>query len=165
MTPTIATKEAMQVDAPVAIALNPDKSQLVIGQMGEVKDPGDSLLTFYDKEGQPVKRYKTGLNDITGLAYSPSGKLYATDFACAEEIKGNGGLFELTIEGEEVKTKKIITALKDEKGREVHSEKMLEIQLDAKGKPVRIGDQFGVGRVKQYRMKKCICQSRKRERR
>lgn len=43
-------------------------------------------------------------------------------------------------------TKKMLTALKDEKGREVHSEKMVEIHfLD--GKPVRTGDQFGLGRV------------------
>ncbi len=43
-------------------------------------------------------------------------------------------------------TKKIITALSDEAGREVHSEKMLEIQWRG-GKPVATGDQFGVGRV------------------
>ncbi|MBM3204206.1 hypothetical protein FJZ55_09935, partial [Candidatus Woesearchaeota archaeon] len=52
---------------------------------------------------------KTGLHDITGLAYSPSGKLYATDFAWAEEIKTQGGLFELVIEGEEVKPKKVLS--------------------------------------------------------
>ena len=109
LTPTIATKEATQSDAPVAITVSPDKSQLVIGQMGEVKVPGDSLLTFYDKDGKLVKNLKTGLHDITGLAYSPSGKLYATDFAWAEEIKTEGGLFELVIEGEEVKPKKIIS--------------------------------------------------------
>ena len=108
LTPTIATKEATQVDAPVAIAVSPDKSQLLIGQMGEVNVPGDSLLTMYDKDGKLVKSYKTGLNDITGLAYSPSGKLYATDFAWAEEIKAQGGLFELVIEGDEVKPKKIV---------------------------------------------------------
>lgn len=43
-------------------------------------------------------------------------------------------------------TKKIITALKDEKGREVHSEKMIEI-VTRDGVPVRTGDQFGVGRA------------------
>ncbi len=45
----------------------------------------------------------------------------------------------------DVKTKKIITALTDEKGREVHSEKMVEIVFKD-GAPVRTGDQFGVGR-------------------
>ena len=45
----------------------------------------------------------------------------------------------------DTKTKKIVTALKDEKGREVHSEKMIEIHFKD-GVPVRNGDQFGVGR-------------------
>ncbi|HEV3144932.1 MAG TPA: hypothetical protein VGZ47_13665, partial [Gemmataceae bacterium] len=44
----------------------------------------------------------------------------------------------------DTKTKKILTALQDEKGREVHSEKMVEIVI-GEG-PVRVGDQFGVGR-------------------
>jgi len=46
----------------------------------------------------------------------------------------------------DVKTKKIITALLDETGRQVHSEKLLEIVFSG-GKPVRAGDQFGLGRV------------------
>jgi DNA-binding beta-propeller fold protein YncE len=44
----------------------------------------------------------------------------------------------------EVKTKRIVAALADETGRQVHSEKLLEIVF-ANGKPVRIGDQFGLG--------------------
>jgi DNA-binding beta-propeller fold protein YncE len=43
-------------------------------------------------------------------------------------------------------TKKIITALGDEMGREVHSEKMVEIHWRG-GSPMATGDQFGVGRV------------------
>jgi DNA-binding beta-propeller fold protein YncE len=43
-------------------------------------------------------------------------------------------------------TKKPVVALKDEKGREVHSEKMIEIVFK-EGVPVRTGDQFGLGRV------------------
>jgi DNA-binding beta-propeller fold protein YncE len=46
----------------------------------------------------------------------------------------------------DVKTHKLVTALKDENGGEVHSEKMLEIDFKD-GKPVRTGDQFGLGRV------------------
>jgi DNA-binding beta-propeller fold protein YncE len=42
-------------------------------------------------------------------------------------------------------TKKILTALTDEKGRGVHSEKMVEIHFKA-GAPVATGDQFGLGR-------------------
>ena len=44
------------------------------------------------------------------------------------------------------KSKKIIVALKDEKGREVHSEKVIEIHWKD-GVPVRVGDQFGLGRA------------------
>ncbi|WP_373652442.1 MULTISPECIES: hypothetical protein [unclassified Schlesneria] len=110
LTGTIATKEATEVDAPVAITVTPDGSSLVVGQMGEMTVPGDSLLTFYDKEGKLTKKLTTGLNDITGLAYSPkTGKLYATDFAWAEEIKGNGGLFELEVGEEAVTAKKIVS--------------------------------------------------------
>ena len=47
----------------------------------------------------------------------------------------------------DVKTKKILTALTDETGRPVMSEKMLEIDFGPDGKPVRNGDQFGLGRV------------------
>ncbi len=42
-------------------------------------------------------------------------------------------------------TKKIVTALADEKGKEVHSEKMVEIHFKD-GAPVTCGDQFGLGR-------------------
>jgi DNA-binding beta-propeller fold protein YncE len=45
----------------------------------------------------------------------------------------------------DVATKKILTALTDEKGREVHSEKMVEIHFKD-GAPVAAGDQFGLGR-------------------
>lgn len=46
----------------------------------------------------------------------------------------------------DVKTKKTLTTLADEKGSAVLSEKMVEIDFEG-GKPVRTGDQFGVGRV------------------
>ena len=45
----------------------------------------------------------------------------------------------------DVKTKQIVAKLTDEQGRPVMSEKMLEIDF-ADGKPVRNGDQFGLGR-------------------
>ena len=46
----------------------------------------------------------------------------------------------------DVKTRKIVARLTDEKDRAVGSEKMLEIDWD-NGTPVRAGNQFGVGRV------------------
>src|SRR5262249_5897604 len=47
----------------------------------------------------------------------------------------------------DIKTKKIVAALKDEKGRQVHREKMVEIVF-RDGMPVRAGDQFGLGRAR-----------------
>jgi len=44
----------------------------------------------------------------------------------------------------DARTKKVLTALQDETGREVGSEKMVEI-IFANGKPLRAGDQFGMG--------------------
>ncbi len=104
--PTIATKEKTQVDAPVPLAASPD-GKLVVGQMGEVNVPGDSLLCIYDPaSGELEKSLKTGLSDIAGLAYSKNTKKwYCTDFAWAEPE--NAGLFELTIDGNNVTPKKL----------------------------------------------------------
>ncbi len=46
----------------------------------------------------------------------------------------------------DVKTRKIVTPLKDETGQEVQSEKMVEIDWSG-DRVARVGDQFGVGRV------------------
>lgn len=51
-----------------------------------------------------------------------------------------------TLDVIDVKTRKIVTSLKDEEGREAHSEKVIEIILDADGNIIAVGDQFGVGR-------------------
>lgn len=90
----IPTKEAVEVDAPVGITISP-RGEIVVGQMGEVNKPKDSLLTFYSaKTGMKLMNVETGLYDITGLAYSPkTGNLYATDFAWM--AAGEGGLFRL----------------------------------------------------------------------
>ncbi len=103
----IATKEAVEVDAPVAITVNPD-GDLVVGQMGEITVPGDGLLSVYDpKTGELKSNHETGLNDITGLGYSPAtGKLYATDFSWIDTSKG--ALYELTVGDDGVDTKKIV---------------------------------------------------------
>jgi DNA-binding beta-propeller fold protein YncE len=59
------------------------------------------------------------------------------------------GRFAFPSTGEiiDTKSKKIVAALRDEQGREVHSEKMLEIDFE-NGVPIRAGDQFGLGRVR-----------------
>ena len=48
----------------------------------------------------------------------------------------------------DTKTKKILVALQDEKGREVHSEKMVELVLNG-DRVIRTGDQFGLGRAEK----------------
>ncbi|RYY29227.1 MAG: hypothetical protein EOO04_07485 [Chitinophagaceae bacterium] len=48
----------------------------------------------------------------------------------------------------DVKTRKIIAILQDENYNNVASEKMIEVQLKG-NKAVRIGDQFGIGRVRK----------------
>ena len=94
LTRYIATKEAVEVDAPVGITIGPE-GDIVVGQMGEINKPKDSLLTFYNaKTGKKVLNLETGLYDISGLAYSPKTKLlYALDFAWMS--LEDGGLYRL----------------------------------------------------------------------
>jgi len=111
----IATKEATKVDAPVPVTFSPDGKELVVGQMGEISEAGDSLLTFYNPaDGKLSKMMKAGINDIAGIAYSPiTKKIYATDFAWLDsgekdEAKKQGGLYRLDIEGDTIKPEKIL---------------------------------------------------------
>lgn len=46
----------------------------------------------------------------------------------------------------DVRTRRIVAELKDEAGRPVQSEKMVEVDFEG-GQPIRVGDQFGLGRV------------------
>jgi hypothetical protein len=106
LTPFIATKEAVEVDAPIAITLN-GEGNLVVGQGGEVNVPGDSLLTIYNAEsGELIASYETGLHDICGLAYDSTGRLFAVDYAWVDPTQG--GLFELTIDGDYCEARKVI---------------------------------------------------------
>ncbi len=96
--PFIATKELTKVDAPTAISIN-RRGHVVVGQMGEISVPGDSLLTFYNAHtGKLLLNLPTGLHDITGLAYSSAPdpdlqRLYAVDFAWSDTSAG--GLFRI----------------------------------------------------------------------
>lgn len=106
----IATKEAVDVDAPVAITVSA-QGDLVVGQMGEMNKPKDGLLTFYNaKSGKKLLNLETGLYDPTGLAYSPKGLLYATDFAWM--ASSEGGLYRLDKDTKDgnttIKTTKIV---------------------------------------------------------
>lgn len=96
--PCIATKVATNVDAPTAATATPD-GKLMVGQLGEITVPGDSLLTIYDPEsGELEVNVKTRLFDLVALAYSPkTGKLYGLDYAWMKPDAG--GLFEITLGG------------------------------------------------------------------
>lgn len=108
LAPFIATKPLVNVDAPVAITTTEKGSKLVVGQMGEINVAGDSQLTFYDaNDGKLISNHKTGLSDISGLAYSPkTGKLYAVDFSWIDTTKG--ALYRLDIANGEVTPVKIV---------------------------------------------------------
>ena len=109
----IATKEATQVDAPVAITVS-EKGHLVVGQMGEITAPNDGLLTFYNaKNKEMLLNLETGLHDVTALVYSPKGHLYALDFAWS--APDEAGMYRLDAEGtgkDQQLTAKKIVALK-----------------------------------------------------
>lgn len=99
----IATKEAVEVDAPVGITISP-RGEIVVGQMGEITVPEDGLLTFYNEEAEMLANFEAGLSDITAIAYSPKGEsedrqLYALDFTWFDTTQG--GLFQLIGEEEE----------------------------------------------------------------
>lgn len=108
MAPFIATKVATNVDAPVGITMDKE-GRIIVGQMGEINVPGDSLVTAYDAQtGKMLANATTGLNDIAGLAISPkSNKLYAVDYAWNT---ANGGLYRLDVEHAEKEIK--VTAVK-----------------------------------------------------
>lgn len=89
----LATKEAVQVDAPVGLTVS-RRGELVVGQMGELDVPRDALVTFYSsRDGKKLMNLPAGLYDITALAYSPKGQMYALDFAWMKADEG--GLFQL----------------------------------------------------------------------
>lgn len=91
----IATKEAVEVDAPAPIIFNKSGKGIVVGQKGEVNQPGDSLITFYSQNGKLGRNFESGLNDVVGLAYKPGGPLFATDFSWIDASKG--GLFRINL--------------------------------------------------------------------
>ncbi len=149
LVPTIATKTDVQVDAPVPIEFSADKSKLYVGQMGEINVPNDSLLLEYDPNtGELTKQYQLGLHDPAGLAISPkTQKIYVTDFAWAKPEEG--GLFEVTIEGDKATTKKIMqfdkpTALAFDKDGKLYVAVIGTVDEKAKTKD---GEQLSPGKL------------------
>ncbi len=109
LTPSIATRPATQVAGPGPLTFTPDGKELVVGLTGDLNsEERDSVIAFFDPaDGSLKRKLKAGLYDVTGLAYSPkTKKLYATDFAWKKPR--DGGLFELTVDGDKMKATRVV---------------------------------------------------------
>jgi hypothetical protein len=107
------------------IGLTPDETQLWL------TDAANSQVHIFDATVLPPK-----LVDSVGLRDQPGWVTFGLD-----------GRFAYPSTGDvvDVKTRKIVAGLTDEEGRAVQSEKLLEIDF-MDDQPVRMGDQFGLGR-------------------
>jgi DNA-binding beta-propeller fold protein YncE len=107
------------------IALTPDEKEIW------VTDAANSKLHIFSNESMPpVEVDSVTLGDQPGwITFTISG-----DYA-----------YPSTCEVIDSKSRKIIAQLKDESGTPVQSEKLMEIDF-ADGRPIRAGDQFGIGR-------------------
>jgi 6-phosphogluconolactonase (cycloisomerase 2 family) len=108
------------------IGLTPDEKELWL------TDAHNNRVHIFDATVMPPKQIASiRLRDQPGwVTFSIDGK-YA--------YPSTGDVIETA-------TRKIVAELKDEHGADVQSEKMLEIDFSG-GRPVRVGDQFGLGRV------------------
>ena len=93
--PFIATTEATGgVPTAIAVIPKPRPQFLVVAQRGKPTAPRDSRLSFYVPSSAALAlSLPTGLHEIVGLAYSPSGQLYAIDFA--GQNSAEGGVYRL----------------------------------------------------------------------
>jgi hypothetical protein len=107
------------------IGLTPDEREVWV-----VDAANERVHVFDNTADRPRQKESVALREQPGwITFSLDGK-YA---------------YPSTGEVIDTASKKIIAALSDEKGGEVHSEKVVEIHFE-QGKPVKNGDQFGVGR-------------------
>lgn len=106
------------------IALTPDEKELWLA------DGFNSSIHVFDATVMPPKQKQSiKLRDQPGwITFSIDGR---------RAYPSTGDVIDTA-------TKRIIATLEDETGRQVQSEKLLEIDF-ANGKPVRAGDQFGIG--------------------
>jgi hypothetical protein len=108
------------------IGLTPDEKEIWLC------DGHNEMMHVFDNTVMPPKQIKSlKLREQPGwVTFSLDGK---------HAWPSTGEIFD-------IKSKRIVATLTDETGRAVHSEKIVEIDF-ANGKPVRAGDQFGLGRV------------------
>ena len=107
------------------VGLTPDEKEIWLS------DGANSTMHVFDATVMPPKQIASiALRDQPGwVTFSMDGR-YA---------------YPSTGEVIDTNTKKIVVALEDETGRAVQSEKVVEVVF-SNGKPVRTGDQFGIGR-------------------
>lgn len=80
--------------AGIAIHPRPALPFVVVASLGEVGKGQDSALVYFNPaDGSQVMRLNTGLRDMVDVAYSPSGQLYAADFAA--DTPEAGGVYRL----------------------------------------------------------------------
>jgi DNA-binding beta-propeller fold protein YncE len=106
------------------IGLTPDEKELWLA------DGHNNTVHIFDATVMPPKQMTT-----LKLREQPGWVTFSMDGRYA--YPSTGEVFE-------TRTKRMVAALADETGRQVHSEKLLEIVVKD-GKPVRAGDQFGIG--------------------
>lgn len=106
------------------VGLTPDETEIWLA------DGHNNAMHVFDATVMPPKQSHTlKLREQPGwVTFSIDGKL---------AYPSTGEVFE-------TKSKRQVAALSDEMGRQVHSEKLLEIDWSG-GRPVRNGDQFGIG--------------------
>ena len=107
------------------IAMTPDESEIWL------TDAANKRLHIFDATVMPPKQKESVL-----LRDEPGWITMSIDGSLAWPSTGDVV---------EVKSRKIVGALKDEEGRDVQSEKLLEIDFIA-NHPFQAGDQFGIGR-------------------
>ncbi len=109
------------------IGMTPDEKEIW------VTDGANSRLHVFDATVMPPKQVASiKLRDQPGwVTFSIDGTL---------AYPSTGDVID-------VRTRKIIATLTDEDGREVQSEKLLEVDFRGR-RPIRTGDQFGIGRRK-----------------
>ena len=119
----IAAAEAASADRP-ARELTPDERELWIA------DGHNKMLHVFDNTVMPPKQIASlPVRDQPGwITFSIDGRFV---------YPSTGEVFD-------AKTRKVIATFTDEVGRRVGSEKLVEIVTDG-GKPIRAGDQFGIG--------------------
>ena len=94
--PLLNTAESQQSGWPTGLCLSPSTKMqfLVTAFAGDLSEARDSRVVFLiPTSGKIALDLTPGLFDVVGLAYSPSGQLYAIDLAWADA--GAGGVYRL----------------------------------------------------------------------